>query len=163
MVDRWAENIARYSEPDDGTGDSVHVVNASVHVVNQRRTIEEETESATDVANPPKAKRRKRRKDPMFDALVEVCRLDPKTAGSWIGKLKKQITEAGYSPDEVEAFGVEWYRRDFPGGKNDRKPPNPTSVLKYIHWVREEPAEAEPTGDIIDPDLQARMEALAHG
>jgi hypothetical protein len=79
-----------------------------------------------------------RKRDPMFDALVGVCKLDPKTAGSFIGKYKRLLIDAEYNYLDVIRFGEIWYTREFPGGKSDGKPPSPASVAKYIGWVKED-------------------------
>lgn len=47
---------------------------------------------------------------------------------------------------DVQAFAVEWYRRSYPGGAIDRRPPTVQNVQTYIAWSREAaPAQPEPT------------------
>lgn len=50
LVDRWAENIARYAGKCSPHEHDVHHMNASVHDMNQRRTIEEEPLKGGDSA-----------------------------------------------------------------------------------------------------------------
>lgn len=142
IVDRWAENIANYAQP-------VHQVNTPVHGVNKRRT-----DTTNVVSTAPT-----RKPDALFDAFMEVCKLDPKTAGSFIGKYKTVVKAAGYTPEDVKRFGEIWYTREYPGGAKDNKPPSAASVAKYIQWVREIPSEDQ---GVVVEYADALREALAN-
>lgn len=74
---------------------------------------------------------RTRPRDPLFDAIAEVCQVDPATAGATIGKVKAVLSKAGYSPEEVKAFGVLWWGAGF-----RKVPPTPWQVQGGIGNVR---------------------------
>lgn len=95
-------------------------------------------ETSKDTPSLAGKQKKPRKRDPMFDALVGVCKLDPKTAGSFIGKTKRILFQADYKPEDVIRFGEIWYTREFPGGKSDGKPPSPACVAKYIGWVNDD-------------------------
>lgn len=96
-----------------------------------------------DIAQPKEPKASKPRpRNPIFDAFAEVCKLDPKTAGSFIAKYALMVKEAGYSPDDVRKFGKIWATRSYPGGATDGKPPTPANVAKYIVWANEESSDS---------------------
>jgi len=90
-----------------------------------------------------------RKPNPWFDAVAVVSKLDPKTAGSDIGKHATIIQKADYPPDAIYRFESIWYTRDYPGGKTDRKPPSPGSIAKYIGWTR----QPDPLEESIVPSL----------
>jgi hypothetical protein len=103
-----------------------------------------------------------RRRDLLFDAFVQVCRLESATAGSFVGKYKKLISEAGYTAEDVLRFGEIWATREYPGGAMDGKAPSPASVAKYIQWVRETPVKQADSGVVVDYN-EAILEALRNG
>lgn len=47
-----------------------------------------------------------RPRDLLFESIVEVCKVDPKTAGASIGKVRAVLSKAGYTPEEVRRFGT---------------------------------------------------------
>jgi hypothetical protein len=55
-----------------------------------------------------------REPDLLFDAIAEVCQVDPKTSGPSIGKVKAALLKASppYSPEEVRSFGKSWWAWD---------------------------------------------------
>ena len=57
--------------------------------------------------------RKPRARDLLFDAIAEVCKVDPRTGGSSIGKIKATLQAAGYGPGDVIAFGKWWWDDDF--------------------------------------------------
>ena len=71
--------------------------------------------TGTNIKGTNGAQKRARPADPLFDAIAEVCKVDPKTAGASIGKVRAVLSKAGYSPDEVRKFGaLENWRRTAP-------------------------------------------------
>jgi hypothetical protein len=109
----------------------------------------------TDTDSKPAKKSRKH--DPVFDALAEVSRLDPKTAGGFIAKEAKVIREAGYTPDDVKQFAKIWYTREFPGGLRDGKAPSPAAIAKYIGWIR----DANNGNDATEPEWSKDTDEVA--
>lgn len=96
-------------------------------------------------AGPP-ATGKARQRNPLFDAIAEVCGLDPTTAGGLIGKVNKSLSEADppYTPDEVFQFARRfhefcgWAARDNP----PRLRPTANEVERYIGGVRASPPAA---------------------
>lgn len=113
VLDRWAENIARYSKrsPDEH---GVHGVNGSVHGVKQTITIEEE--SITKTIKPPK-------KLSLISQAVLSGRFGITYTGPGEGYTKTQAgvlsdedrwhKEKGRSPEDVTAF-YQWLDRETP-------------------------------------------------
>lgn len=60
------------------------------------------------------AEKEPRKRDELFDAIAEVCRVDPSTAGSSIGKVEASLLKADppYTPAEVKRFGDHWWSWD---------------------------------------------------
>lgn len=56
------------------------------------------------------AEKTPRPRDPIFDAIVQVTRIDPATAGPSIGKVKQILLKADppYTAEEVLKFGASW-------------------------------------------------------
>lgn len=73
-----------------------------------------------------------RPRDALFDAIAEVCKVDPATAGSTIGKVKSALIKAvpPYTPEEVLRFGESW-----PAWKD--KPPTVWQLKEQIGIVRQ--------------------------
>ena len=59
------------------------------------------------------SKTNSRVRDVLFDAIAEVCVADPVAAGSSIAKVKQALDKAGYSAEDVRAFGVWWWSDDW--------------------------------------------------
>ena len=56
-----------------------------------------------------------RARDPLFDAICNVCQVDPATSGASIGKVKSALLNANppYTAEEVRQFRREWWADDF--------------------------------------------------
>jgi hypothetical protein len=89
-----------------------------------------------------------RPRNPLFDAVAEVCAADPATAGSLIGKVCTALSgaEPPYTPEDVREFARRFlelcpWARD--GG---RTRPEPAELQKHIGKIRASPAPrpAEP-------------------
>lgn len=99
-------------------------------------------EPAAQVVKPQngskaKGEKKPRPRDLLFDAVAEVSKLDPVTAGSFIGKAANLLRKGKRTPEQVKLFEKIWYTREFPGGLKDHKPPSPESITRYISWVDE--------------------------
>lgn len=85
---------------------------------------------------PPKSRER----NPLFDAVADVCGVDPSTAGGLIGGVVKALAAADppYTADDVRQFGerlyefCSWAARDSP----PRLRPTPKEVERYIGGIR---------------------------
>lgn len=81
-----------------------------------------------------------RERNPLFDAVAEVCGLDASTAGGLIASVVKALSSADppYTPDDVRQFGermyefCSWAARDTP----PRLRPTPKEVERYIGGIR---------------------------
>lgn len=97
-----------------------------------------------DGSEPAKAVEQKpakpRERNPLFDAIAEVCGLDPKTAGGLIGSVVKTLSaaEPPYTPEDVRQFFARfaefcsWASKDTP----PRQRPTPKEVERYIGKLR---------------------------
>lgn len=76
---------------------------------------------------------RTRPRDALFDAIAEVCQVDPATAGSSVGKVKAKLCKAEppYTPAEVKSFGVWWWSGGF-----RKRPPRIWDLQEQIGVVR---------------------------
>lgn len=125
VLDRMPENVARYYIERSPHEQSVHHMNASVHQVNERITIEEEPikkepMSANADGAGKEISKSTRKANPLFDIVAlnsfGVANVNgDKIAGArigkiaaWLGKLDPKPT-----PDEVEAF-YKFYSREYP-------------------------------------------------
>ena len=56
-----------------------------------------------------------RARDPLFDAICEICAVDPATSGASVGKVRATLLKANpsYTSDEVRRFGRAWWADDF--------------------------------------------------
>jgi hypothetical protein len=103
-------------------------------------------------ASAPEAPRRRRKPDPLFDAIAEVTGSDPHTAGSHIARVRKLLAGADppYSADEVREFGRRFGSLCTWGAENGEvRLPTVGEVEKYIGRVRKNHAAT-------DPELAAR-------
>lgn len=75
-----------------------------------------------------------RPRNELFDAIAEVCGVDPKTSGSSIGKAAATIAKASpaYTPDDVREFG----RRYAELCSWAKGYPTPSELEKYIGRIR---------------------------
>lgn len=80
------------------------------------------------------AEKAPRPRDLLFDAIVEVCNVDPATAGSSIAKVESALKKSipPYTPDEVRAFGVKWWE-----WKDRTDPPTIWKLKEQIGTVRQ--------------------------
>jgi hypothetical protein len=78
--------------------------------------------------------------DGLFDAITDTCQVDPKTAGSSIGKVRATLAKAGYTPEDVAAFKKWWW-----GTKNMRqRPPGIWELQEKIGVVRQAKTLSQP-------------------
>lgn len=72
-------------------------------------------------------------RDVLFDAIAEVCQVDPATAGASVGKVKAKLSKAEppYTPSEVKAFGAWWWSGGF-----RKRPPRIWDLQEQIGIVR---------------------------
>jgi hypothetical protein len=105
----------------------------------------------------------------LFDAVAEVSGLDPKTAGSLIGKVSATLKDAGYSPSEVRDFGKRFWEL-CPWARDDnRTRPTPPEISKNIGLLRSGPAQVQisnskPTLEELNARMAAKYgaKAVAH-
>jgi hypothetical protein len=111
---------------------------------------EESKDPPTPQGGGTAAKRAKppRPPNPLFDAIAEVCGVDPATAGRLVGGVAATLAAADppYSPDEVREFArryrdlCPWAGRDSP----PRTQPTPKELEKWIGKVRTSAPPAAP-------------------
>jgi len=91
-----------------------------------------------------------RERDPLFDAIAEVCQVDPITTGPSIGKVKAALLKASppYSPDEVRAFGKGWWAWD-----RRTDPPSLWNLQEKIGKVRATSPAKDPMAHSPTPEL----------
>lgn len=79
------------------------------------------------------AEKAPRPRDLLFDAIAEVCRVDPATAGSSIAKVESALKKSTppYTPEEVREFGVKWWE-----WKERTEPPSIWKLKEQIGTVR---------------------------
>lgn len=73
----------------------------------------------------------KRKQNPMFNAVAEVCVMDPALVGSRIAKAARALEKAGYTPQQVLAFTSYWQKTSFQY-RQDKKPPTPEQLIAQI-------------------------------
>lgn len=88
----------------------------------------------------------------MFEAICEVCVLDPATvAKGRVGKRASTLVKAGYTPEQVRAcYGKAgwWYQHDWRGRKGD--PPKPEQIGETIKQaVGTDPPSERPSVRIV--------------
>lgn len=89
--------------------------------------------------NKRKDKKRKPRKpDLLFDAISEVCCIDPRANGSSIAKVRHTLGKAGYTPEDVHTFG-DWWNSD--EWRKEKGPPTIWTLQQRIAIVKQEPED----------------------
>ncbi len=117
----------------------------------QDRTVSEEDKSSSSSAvKPPKVRKR----DELFDTLVEITSSDPKTNGQNLGRVCKALREADppYTPDEVRRLPAVIAAQGLPSFTFTLN-----CVPKYIGWVRNPPKKTGTNGGL---DKKAYLEDL---
>jgi phage replication O-like protein O len=66
----------------------------------------------------------------MFGKLSEICKVDPKLKGGFIGKTAQRLIKAGYTFDDLVLFSVWWKENDFRGRKGN--PPTMPQLEEMI-------------------------------
>lgn len=101
----------------------------TAHVDNKQNKQNKQTKNT-----PSGEKKAPRPRDLLFDAIAEVCRVDPATAGSSIAKVESALKKATppYTPEEVKAFGVKWWE-----WKERTDPPSIWKLKEQIGTVRQ--------------------------
>jgi len=98
--------------------------------VNYTESIQTELKDSDDTKRRPR--------DLLFDAIAEVCCVDPKTAGSSIAKVRHKLGDASYSPEDVYQFKKLWWKDSW-----RQKPPTLWKLQEQIGIVKN--AEKLPT------------------
>ena len=81
---------------------------------------------------------RQRRRE-LFDAVTEICVLDPKACGARIGRTVKYLFEATATAGDVKTFLTWWSENEYPGKLG--KPPAPERVTEKWKQFRDGYAE----------------------
>lgn len=91
-----------------------------------------------------------RPRDELFDALAEVCQVDPDTSAPSISKVKNVLLKAKppYSPDEVRAFGKRWW-----SWPERTEPPSLWNLQEKIGKMRIAPPTKDPMAPSPTPAL----------
>lgn len=122
IVNLWSENIERYREKRSQDEQTVHVVNAPVHDMNQRRTNEQEPsikDSAVAVINSESNKKPRARNE-WYDAVYSIWGHVAGYNEDWVKMLKGIATkkqfkdynipaELGLTPEKLLAWAEEYY------------------------------------------------------
>ncbi len=110
----------------------------------------------------PKAEPKPRERDPLFDAIAEAAEVDPKTAGSHIGKIRKLLAEADppYTPEDVATFKRDLWIHCSWARDQGRTRPELGEIGKWIGRIRA-PAQPmpRPPGRGSPDDRTARLHA----
>lgn len=72
-----------------------------------------------------------RARNPMFDAVAEVCKMDPAMLGSRIAKASHTLEKAGYTSQQVMAFTSYWQKHSYYFSRYKR-PPTPEQLIAEI-------------------------------
>lgn len=93
------------------------------------------------------AAQRDRPRDPLFDALAELCKLDPKLKGSMIARTANNLRKVSATPEQVTRFGEWWRLWDWRGTRG--QPPTPPQVetewRKAMEWDGKPPCPKSST------------------
>lgn len=82
-----------------------------------------------------------RERNPLFDAIADVCGLDVSTAGSLVGSVAAALkaAETPYTPDDVREFGHRFAELCPWASKDSRLRPTAKEVERYIGGIRASP------------------------
>jgi hypothetical protein len=112
----------------------------------EKRTVEKKSgEESPETPLPPvKPAAGARKRDDLFDAIVEVTAADPKASGSHVGRVCSCLRSADppYTPAEVRLLPSILAARNF------TLPLSIGTVEKYIGWTRQQPGAARPGKDL---------------
>lgn len=72
-----------------------------------------------------------RARNPMFDAVAEVCKMDPTMLGPRIAKASHTLEKAGYTSQQVMAFTSYWQKHSYYFSRYKR-PPTPEQLIAEI-------------------------------
>lgn len=88
-----------------------------------------------------------RPRDYLFDAICDVCHLDPSIRGAEVGKVKKTLLagKPPYSAEEVREFGRRFADLCDWAGRDNRTVPYPHELSKWICYLRQPPERSDPT------------------
>jgi hypothetical protein len=122
---------------------------------------EKEKEKEYETESKAKTRRRQapstpRTPDPLFDAIAEVCQVDPATTGPSIGKVRAALLKATppYSDADVRAFGLWWW-----DGGYRKRPPRVWDLQEQIGVVRSDKPKREPKGFAAVREMARDLEA----
>jgi hypothetical protein len=88
----------------------------------------------------------------LFTAISKTCKADPKTSRTSLGKVASVLEKAGYTPEDVEAFGKDWW-----GTKGMRqRPPTIWQLQERIGIVRAKKEEDKPKDYFVAPSMRVR-------
>jgi hypothetical protein len=138
------ESVGSEVDPPDMGGQKLTPVGSEVDPVGSEvdPRSEKETNRKTPGEETYGAPVRPRPRDELFDAICEVCRVDAKTAGATVGKLKSTLVKATYTAEDVRKFGELWWSDEFRKRRNI--PPTVWQLVERIGVVRTAPG-AQPT------------------
>lgn len=118
-----------YDKVDRPTGQIGHIgTGQNGHMLINSESLTVNTSSNEDVEL---TKVKTRKPNPMFDAVAEVCHMDPALVGSRIAKASNALAKAGYTPQQVLAFTSYWEKNAFQY-RQDKRPPTPEQVISNI-------------------------------
>lgn len=114
------------------------------HGGNAVATTEPPPPAATKPKKPPKPKAepKPRERNTLFDAIADVCGLDPSMHGSLIGGVAVDLNKADvpYTVDDVREFAKRFWELCSWAKKDGRTRPTGPELRKYISQIRAAPA-----------------------
>jgi len=145
----------------DGTGVSENLEmpdplnHSELNSIKKDRIKNSDSENSESSKNPESAPRAR---DPMFDAIVAVTRVDPsiKSAAVSVGKARRELLQAKppYTAEEVLAFGVWWNGDDW---RRKNGPPACHNITQKIGVIRNgngQSASSEPHVSVAERAIQ---------
>jgi hypothetical protein len=110
----------------------------------------------------PIKEKKKRKRDPLFDAIAEVCQVDPATCGASIGKVKAALTKADppYTAEDVKQFGEWWWFDRF--RLNRGIPPTVWQLQERIGVIRSHPNSKKRDPVQVDGEIARRRQDARH-